>query len=57
MQDMTETLDSISIYSWKKDKQGTYVDETEHYGSDMLDALRYSYELDLRNNKTILVKR
>jgi len=54
---LQDTIDSITVYSWKKDKAGNYLDETEHHGSDMLDAIRYAYEFDLRKKSTTIRKR
>ena len=52
---LKDIKESFGIYIWKK-KNGVLLDDTEHSGSDLLDALRYSYELDSRNNVEIFGK-
>lgn len=45
--------ESVSKYVWKVDKNNNTLDDTEHDGSDILDAFRYSYELDSRGKREI----
>ena len=47
---------SVASYVWKVDKNGNTLDDTEHDGSDLLDAIRYAYELDARGKKGIVAK-
>lgn len=42
-----EYKEAVSIYTWKKDSHGNYIDETNHTGSDLIDATRYSMEKDM----------
>ena len=49
----TKMVDSFKTYVWKKDKAGNTLDDTEHTGSDLIDALRYSYESEIRGRKGV----
>lgn len=44
------TIDSFRVYVWKKDKQGNALDDTDHNGSDLLDAYRYAHEDEMRSS-------
>lgn len=44
--------ESMRQYVWKKTKDGISTNETQHDGSDLLDAVRYSMENDMRNTKS-----
>lgn len=52
---LTDMKTSLNTYVWKK-KNGVIIDNTEHTGSDLLDSLRYAYELDSLNNVEIYGK-
>jgi len=42
--------ESFEIYSWKKNTRGDYTSDTNHEGSDLLDAIRYSFVNDMKTN-------
>jgi phage terminase large subunit len=48
----SKVKEALRIYVWKKDNSGIVTDDTKHDGSDILDAVRYSFENDLRGNTT-----
>jgi len=43
--------ESMRIYTWKKNKDGSSTDETNHQGSDLIDSVRYALESEMRNYK------
>lgn len=47
-----KVIDSLKEYTWKEDKNGVSTDETNHNGSDLLDSIRYAFELDMRNQNS-----
>ena len=48
----TVLKNAFESYSWKKNRHGEYTNDTNHDGSDPLDALRYSFVYDMTARQT-----